>query len=50
MERRVGILPVPVLVLLVVVLGFGAVLYLAGNHLGDVMGQPLRDLESASSP
>ena len=38
------------LVLLVAVLGFGAVLYLAGNRLGDLMGQPLRDLESASSP
>ena len=24
--------------------------YLAGNRLGDLMGQPLRDLESASSP
>ncbi len=38
------------LVLLVAVLGFGAVLYLAGNWLGDLMGQPLRDLEAASSP
>jgi hypothetical protein len=38
------------LVLLVVVIGFGAVLYLAGNHLGDMMGQSLHDLESASSP
>ena len=37
-------------VLLVAVLGFGVVLYLAGNRLGDLMGQQLRDLESASSP
>ena len=36
--------------LLAAVLGFAAVLYLAGNRLGDLMGQPLRDLESASSP
>jgi hypothetical protein len=38
------------LVLLIAVLGFGAVIYLAGNRLGDMMGQSLRDLESASSP
>ena len=38
------------LVLLIAVLGFGAVIYLAGNRLGDLVGQPLRDLESASSP
>jgi hypothetical protein len=38
------------LILMFVVLGFGAVLYLAGNHLGDTMGQPLRELEAASSP
>jgi hypothetical protein len=38
------------LALLVAVLGFGAVLYLAGLRLGDLMGQQLRDLESASSP
>jgi hypothetical protein len=31
-------------------LGFGAVIYLAGLRLGDLMGQPLRELESASSP
>ncbi len=37
-------------VLLVAVLGFGVVLYLAGIRLGDLMGQQLRDLESASSP
>ena len=38
------------LVLLVAVLGFGVVIYIAGNRLGDMMGQSLRDLESASSP
>jgi len=37
-------------VLLVTVLGFGTVLYFAGNRLGDLMGQQLRDLEAASSP
>ena len=31
-------------------LGFATVIYIAGNRLGDLMGQPLRDLESASSP
>jgi len=38
------------LVLVVAVLGFGAVIFLAGNRLGDMVGQPLRDLEAASSP
>jgi len=38
------------LVLMVALAGFCAVLYLAGNRLGDMMGQQLRDLESASSP
>jgi hypothetical protein len=38
------------LILMIVVLGFGAVIYLAGNRLGEMMGQPLRDLEAASSP
>ena len=38
------------LVLVVAVLGFGAVIFLAGNRLGDLVGQPLRDLEAASSP
>jgi len=37
-------------VLLVTVLGFGAVIYFAGNRLGDVVGPSLQDLESASSP
>ncbi len=36
--------------LLVAMIGFGVVLYIAGDRLGDLMGQPLRDLESASSP
>jgi len=38
------------LVLLVMLFGFASVIYIAGNRLGDLMGQPLRDLESASSP
>jgi hypothetical protein len=38
------------LALLVALGGFVAVVYIAGLRLGDVMGQPLRDLESASSP
>ena len=38
------------LVLLVFLFGFASVLYIAGNRLGDLMGQPLRELESASSP
>ena len=38
------------LVLLLMMLGFATVIYIAGNRLGDLMGQPLRDLESASSP
>jgi hypothetical protein len=38
------------LVLLLSVLGFSAVIYIAGNHLGDTVGQTLRDLEAASSP
>ena len=37
-------------ILMVALAGFCAVLYLAGNRLGDLMGQQLRDLESASSP
>jgi hypothetical protein len=32
------------------VIGFGVVLYIAGLHLGGMMGQQLRDLEDASSP
>jgi hypothetical protein len=38
------------LALVVAMLGFGVVLYVAGDRLGDMMGQQLRDLESASSP
>ena len=37
-------------ILLVAVLGFGAVIYIAGGRLGDVVGPSLQDLESASSP
>ena len=37
-------------IMLVVVLGFGAVIYITGIRLGDMVGQPLRELESASSP
>jgi hypothetical protein len=38
------------LILVVAMIGFGVVLYLAGLRLGGLMGQPLRDLEAASSP
>jgi hypothetical protein len=38
------------IVLLIALTGFGIVIYTAGNHLGDVMGPTLQDLESASSP
>jgi hypothetical protein len=38
------------IILMVALAGFCAVLYLAGNRVGDLMGQQLRDLESASSP
>jgi hypothetical protein len=38
------------LIVFVVVLGFGAVIYIAGSRLGEMVGQPLRELESASSP
>jgi hypothetical protein len=37
-------------ILLLVLLGFGIVLYTTGNRLGNVMGPKLHDLESASSP
>jgi len=37
-------------VLLVALIGFAVVLYLAGNHLADVAGPKLHDLEAASSP
>jgi hypothetical protein len=38
------------LALMLAMAGFGVVLYLAGLHLGGIMGQQLHDLESASSP
>jgi hypothetical protein len=37
-------------VLLVVLVGFGIVIYTAGNRIGDVMGPTLHNLEAASSP
>jgi len=38
------------IVLLVVLAAFGAVLYTAGNHLGNLVGPKLHDLEVSSSP
>ena len=38
------------LVLLVALGGFGWVLYSAGNHLGELVGPRLRELEMSSSP
>ena len=38
------------IILLVVLAGFAAVLYTAGNHLGNLMGPALHDLEVSSSP
>jgi hypothetical protein len=38
------------LTLMLALAAFGGVLYFAGLRLGDMVGQPLRDLESASSP
>ena len=38
------------IVLAILLMGFGAVLYVAGNHLGDVVGPKLQELEAASSP
>ncbi len=38
------------IILLVVLAGFGVVLYTAGNHLGNVVGPALHDLEVSSSP
>jgi len=38
------------LALVLAMAGFGVVLYLTGLRLGGMMGQQLRDLESASSP
>ena len=38
------------IIMLVVLIGFAVVLYIAGNRLGDVVGPTLQNLESASSP
>ncbi len=38
------------IVLVIVLAGFGVALYSAGNHLGDIVGPKLHDLEAASSP
>jgi hypothetical protein len=38
------------IILLVVLAGFGIVIYAAGIRIGDVMGPTLHDLEDASSP
>ena len=38
------------MILLVVVVGFGGVIFMAGNRLGNVMGPALEELESKSSP
>lgn len=38
------------IVLAIVLLGFGVALYSAGNHLGNMVGPKLHDLEAASSP
>jgi hypothetical protein len=38
------------IVLAIVLVGFGVVLYTAGNHLGNLVGPKLHDLEVASSP
>ncbi|MGD1088237.1 MAG: hypothetical protein ABR955_05875 [Verrucomicrobiota bacterium] len=38
------------IVLLLVLAGFGVVLYTAGTHLGNIVGPRLHDLEAASSP
>jgi hypothetical protein len=38
------------LVLLLALVGFGTVLYTAGNHIGRVMGPTLIELERSSSP
>jgi hypothetical protein len=38
------------IVLAILLTGFGVALYVAGIHLGDVMGPKLQELEAASSP
>jgi hypothetical protein len=37
-------------ILIVALAGFGVVLFLAGNRIGDMVGPKLQSLESASSP
>ncbi|HUA38360.1 MAG TPA: hypothetical protein VMA35_08160 [Candidatus Sulfopaludibacter sp.] len=37
-------------VLAIALLGFGVALYSAGNHLGNLVGPKLQELEAASSP
>jgi hypothetical protein len=36
--------------LAILLTGFGVVLYVAGNHLGSLVGPGLQELEAASSP
>src|SRR5579859_8151422 len=36
--------------LAILLIGFGVVLYIAGNHLGGLVGPRLQELEAASSP
>jgi hypothetical protein len=38
------------IILLAALAGFAAVIFTAGNHLGNVVGPTLHDLEAASSP
>ena len=38
------------IIMLIVLAGFAVALYVAGIHLGDVVGPTLHDLEAASSP
>ena len=38
------------IILLIVLIGFAVALYVAGLHLGDMVGSKLHDLEAASSP
>jgi hypothetical protein len=38
------------IVLAILLTGFGVVLYIAGNHLGNLVGPNLQQLEAASSP
>jgi hypothetical protein len=38
------------LILMVMLVGFGIVIYTAGDRIGDMMGPKLHDLEAASAP